>query len=418
MLQWNYVWHELTRRRRRTWVNVSLVAISVGFFLTLTLVSGAFQAAFRAPLLDVGASLTLQRAGDVPEEMQGPVLPCSLAPITGAEVKAVREVPGVLSLSSALLYWDFAPKTFRIVAGFDPADKSGFALLGKVLTQGRFLTPNDRRQALVEKAYADEQGLKLGDRLQMYGREYEVVGLVDASRLSQLIAAQVYLPLSEARELAAASPGVTAVHNLADSDVNLIFLTVVRDQLPRVSQDLRTLLGDKITVTGPESFQRAIGGLLAATDRFGLVAAILGLAVAALLVARTTAANLRERKGEVAVMKAVGWTRADVSRQLVAETLVQTLLGALAGLLAALFCAYLASWVTIPIPLPWDLSPRPHFLPGGGEQLYRDVPLKPVLEPVHFVLALAAALLLGGMAAWMALRAVTRLKPAEALTHA
>ncbi len=418
MPQWLYVWSELLLRRRRTWVNVSLIALAVGFFLVLTLLSGAFQAAFRAPLNDVGANLTLQRAGDVPQEMKGPVLPCSLAPISGNEVKAVKRLPGVISLSSAFLFWDFAPDTFRIVAGFDPGEASGFALLGKVLAQGRFLRPGDRGQVVLEKAYAGERGLKPGDRLVVHGSNFEVVGLVDASRLSQLATAQLYMPLAEARALAAATPGVTAVHRLGRADVNLIFLSVVRDKIPQVSQAIKALLGNKVTVTGPESFQRAIGGLLAATDRFGLVAAVLSLLAAALLVMRTTAANLRERKAEVAVMKAVGWTRSDIVRQLSAETLVQTLAGGLAGMLAALAGAWLASWITIPIPLPWDLSPRPHFLPGGGEQLFREVPLQPVLDPTYFALALAAALFLGGVAAWMAVRAVARLKPSEALRHA
>jgi ABC-type antimicrobial peptide transport system permease subunit len=417
MPQWRYVWRELLLRRRRTWVNVSLIALAVGFFLVLTLLSGAFRAAFRAPLNDVGANLTLQRAGDVPQEMKGAVLPCSLAPISGDEVQAVKQLPGVLSLSPAFLFWDFSPDTFRIVAGFNPATSSGFALLGKVLTQGRFLKPGDRRQVVLETAYARERGLKPGDRLVVDGREFTVVGLVDSSRLSQLAAAQVYMPLTEARALAAASPGVTAIHQLGKADVNLVFLSVVRDKIPQVSQAIKALLGDKVTVTGPQSFQRAIGGLLAATDRFGMVAAVLSLLAAVLLVMRTTAGNLRERKAEVAIMKAVGWTRADIGRQLTAETLVQTLAGGLAGMLAALAGAWLASWITIPIPLPWDLSPRPHFLPGGGDQLFRQVPLQPVLDPVYFALALAAALFLGGMAAWMALRAVARLKPSEALRH-
>lgn len=418
MPQWRYVWSELLLRRRRTWVNVSLVALAVGFFLLLILLSGAFQAAFRAPLNDVGANLTLQRAGDVPQEIKGPVLPCSLAPIRGDEVRAVKQLPGVLSLSSAFLFWDFAPDTFRIVAGLDPTESSGFALLGKVLTQGRFLRPGDRRQVLLETAYARDRGLKPGDHLIIHGREFTVVGLVDSSRLSQLAAAQVYMPLAEARALAAASPGVTAIHHLGKAAVNLIFISVARDKMAQVSQTIKRLLGNKVTVTGPQSFQRAIGGLLAATDRFGMVAAALSLLTAALLVMRTTAANLRERKAEVAIMKAVGWTRADIGRQLTAETLIQALAGGLAGMLAALAGAWLASWITIPIPLPWDLSPRPHFLPGGSAQLFREVPLHPVLDPIYFALALAAALFLGGMAAWMTVRAVARLKPSEALRHA
>lgn len=418
MPQWHYVWRELWLRRRRTWVNISLIALAVGFFLGLTLLSGAFQAAFRAPLNDVGASLTLQRAGDVPRDMKGAVLPCSLAPISGDEVKAVKQLPGVLSTSSAFLFWDFAPDTFRIAAGFDPAETSGFALLSKVLTQGRFLRPGDRRQVVLETAYARERGLNPGGRLIMQGREFTVVGLVDASRLSQLAAAQVYMPLAEARALAAASPGVTAVHHLGRADVNLVFLSVIRDRIPQVSQAVKALLGDKVTVTGPQSFQRAIGGLLAVTDRFGLAAAVLSLVAAALLVMRTAAVNLRERKAEVAVMKAVGWTRADIARQLTAETLVQTLAGGLIGMTAALVCGFLASLISIPIPLPWDLSPRPHFLPGGGDQLFRQVPLEPVWDPVYFILALVVALALGGLAAWMALRAVSSLKPSEALRHA
>lgn len=152
---------------------------------------------------------------------------------------------------------------------------------------------------------------------------------------------------------------------MGEADVNLIFISVVRDKIPQVSHGIKAFLGKKVTVTGPESFQRAIGGLLAATDRFGLVAAVLSLLATALLVMRTAAANLRERKAEVAIMKAVGWTRGDILRQLTAETLVQTLAGGLAGIVAALAGAWLASWITIPIPLPWDLSPRPHFLPGG-----------------------------------------------------
>ena len=418
MPEWEYVWSELRLRRRRTWVNVSLMALAVGFFLSLTLLGGAFRAAFRAPLRDLGASLTLQRAGEVPQEMKGVVLPCSLAPIGGNEVQQARALPGVLSVSAALVYWDFAPDTFRIVAGFDPADRAGFALLAGVVTQGRFLKPGDRDQAVLETAYAGQLGLKPGGRVTMHGRDFQVVGLVDASRLSHLAAAQVYIPLAAAQALAAASPEVKAIRPLVAGDVNLVFLSVERNRIPEVSRAIQAELGKAVTVTGPESFQRAIGGLLAATDRFGLVAAVLGLLAAALLVMRTSAANLRERKAEVAVMKAVGWTRRDIGRQLGAETLVQTLLGSLGGMLAALACAGLASWVSIPIPLPWDLAPRPHFLPGGGDQLYREVFLRPVLDPAQFALALGAALCLGALAAWMALRAVAALKPSEALSHA
>ncbi|MDE3075436.1 MAG: FtsX-like permease family protein [Chloroflexota bacterium] len=68
-------------------------------------------------------------------------------------------------------------------------------------------------------------------------------------------------------------------------------------------------------------------------------------------------------------MRAVGWRRRDVVGQLVAEALGQSALGGLVGLGLAALATWGLSFTKVSIPVPWELSPSPHFLPGGATSL-------------------------------------------------
>jgi len=71
----------------------------------------------------------------------------------------------------------------------------------------------------------------------------------------------------------------------------------------------------------------------------------------------------------------------------------------------------------VAIPIPWDMTPRPHFMPGGAEQLLREVPLSASLslEMVGQAVFLAVGVALLG--AFVGIRACLSLKPSEALRH-
>ncbi|MEL7639688.1 MAG: ABC transporter permease [Solidesulfovibrio sp.] len=417
MPNWAYVFAETTGRRRRTWAAVSLTILAVSVFLGVRLTSASFQAAFRAPLDDIGASLTVQRSGDVPQEMAGPVLPCSLAPITAAEIADIKRLDGVLGVSESVLFWDFEPDKFVIMAGFRPSDQAGLALLQKVLAGGRFLEPGDQDKILLESQWATEQKLGPGDRLVLQGNAYEIVGLVESSRLSQLTVAQVYLPLDTARRMTAASPGVTGTHAFTLNDSNLLFVKAARDRSEDVRRAIVSRLGEKASVTSPESFKEVVRGLLKATDRFAWAVSLLTIVIAALFIARTAISNVHERRKEFGVMRAVGWTGRDITLQFFAETLVQALISAPLGLAAGALVMVVLPLAHVAIPIPWDMTPKPHFMPGGAEQLFRDVPLSASLS---LEMAGQAVLLAVGVAllgAFVGIRASLSLKPSEALRH-
>lgn len=415
MIHWNYVRGELLGRWRRTSVSLSLVAFSVGVFLLVNAVGTSFQQAFRTPLQDMGATLTVQRSGDMPEKMEGPVFPCSVAPIYQDEVRKIRDLPGLQSVSEALLIWDFDAKGFRIVLGVHPDDQSGPALLKKALVSGRFLEESDTGSAVIDLSFARNGNLEVGRTFELGNHEFEIVGVVDSSRISQLAGAQVYMSLPEARRLAVDAPGVKAVHRFGEHDSNVLFVRADRDKSEELGKRIKEIVGDNALVSTPNSFKQMLGSMFTLTDRFSWMVSILALIVAFALVARTTGANVRDRKAEIGTMKAVGWTRKDIVRQIGMETVIIVILGTLAGVLAGFIAAKALSLVTISIPIPWEMSPRPHFLPGGSDQLTRDIQLSVAISPLLFVGALFASVLIGAGSAWAMARSITNLKPSEVL---
>ena len=417
MIHWSFVLAELFRRRIRTSVNISLIAFSVGVLIVVNAIGASFQHTFRAPLEDMGATLTVQRAGDVPEKMEGLVFPCSVVPIYHDEIRKISQLSGVQSVSQALLMWDFEPNTFRIVLGLDSEDMSGPALLRKAITSGRFLSKGDQLAAVIDQSFARNENLAIGQMIEIQGSKFEIVGIADSSRISKLATAQVYMPLPEARRLAATSTGVKVIHKFGQHDSNLLFVRAERDKSEALGKQVKEIMGENTTVSTPASFQQMLGGVFALTDRFSWMISVLALIVAFLLVARTTSSNVRERRAEIGTMKAVGWTKMDIVKQIGAETLITVILGGIGGILLGFVAANALSLITISIPIPWEMSPRPHFLPGGADQLTRDVRLSVSISPVLLLSALFTSLLIGVGSAWTMVRSIANLKPAEVLRY-
>jgi putative ABC transport system permease protein len=103
--------------------------------------------------------------------------------------------------------------------------------------------------------------------------------------------------------------------------------------------------------------------------------------------------------------------------QLLAESVVQGFIAGILGLAAAVVAAYGLSFMKVSIPIPWEMNPVPHFLPGGGDQVFKTLQL-----PVHvpWTLALFGVLLsivIGSMTGALLGRHVSKIKPSEVLRH-
>ena len=176
-------------------------------------------------------------------------------------------------------------------------------------------------------------------------------------------------------------------------------------------------MGQKTAVATPDSFLKLLGSFFAVSDKFTLIASLIAILIAILIAFKTMAGNVAERMREIGVLKAVGWTRRNVTLQLLAESVVQCFIAGMLGLLIAYAAAFALGLMTVNIPIPWEMSPTPHFLPGGGAPIFKTLRL-----PVHIPLSLALfALLLstviGGLTGALLGRHISKIKPSEVLRH-
>lgn len=411
----SYVASELRRRPSRAVAAVLSIGIGIALFVSLLAYAEGFRAAARAPLSEVGADIAAQRQGDVPEEFVGIVYPHSVAPVQPDEIAAIAEVDGVEEVVESLFFWSFEDDGFVAGLGFNPAVDFGPGRLKAGLVEGRFLQPGDSDVTIVDTSYANQNELRVGDIISIAGRSFTVVGLVDTARVGQIANANVYLPLADARAMAAVAPNVLAVHDMGPDDANLLFVRAEQTRAEDVVAAVELVLGDQALVSSAESFGEQLGSLFDLIDRFGLIVGLAAFLFAAAILLRTVAAGVWERRREVAMMRAVGWRRRDITRQLMSETLVVTFLGGLVGLTLAWLMTAVMSRSDVTVPVPWELSPSPHFLAGGATEVAVVVPLDahitPAMAAIAIVLSLAAAAL---VSLWLP-RRIANIKPAEVL---
>jgi putative ABC transport system permease protein len=376
----------------------------------------AYRQAAHAPLKEIGADITVQRPGDVPKELTGAVFPCSAVTIRKEEVEKIRSLPGIRGMGKAVLLWVFDTKQAWIVLGIEQNNTIGPAVLRSAVTEGRFLD-DGKSEALVEAAYARQFGIRVGDMVSVNGSQFSVVGFMDASRAAKIAVANLYMSLADAEGLAASSKNLQTVSPFAPGDVNLLFIKADQEKITPLATSLKEILGKKATVATPESFLKLLGSLFALSDKFTLAASLIAIIVAVLIAFKTMAGNIAERAREIGVLKAVGWTNRNVVAQLLAESVVQCFLAGILGLLIALVVTFGLSFMKVNIPIPWDMAPNPHFLPGGGDQIYKTLRL-----PVHIPWTLASfavllSIIIGGLTGGLLGRHVAKIKPSEVLRH-
>ena len=412
----HYLMNELYYQRRRTLAAIIGLSVGIALLVVLNALSAAYRQAAHVPLTEIGADITVQRPGNVPEQLEGSVFPCSAVTIRDDQVKKIQDLPGVRGIGKAVLLWVFDPNRAWIVLGIEQQNSVGPATLSRAVTEGRFLDEG-KPEALIELSYARQFNIKVGDTISVAKRSYPVVGVVDASRAAKIAVANVYLPLVEAQKLAADSPQVQSVSPFTTADVNLLFIKADQEKIASLASALPNIVDKKATIGTPDSFLKLLGSLFALSDKFTMAASLIAIVVAILIAFKTMAGNIAERAREIGVLKAVGWTNRNVVTQLLSESVIQCFLAGILGLAIAFVAALGLSFIKVNIPIPWEMSPTPHFLPGGGDQIFKTLRL-----PVHIPWTLATfavmlSVVIGGFTGALLGRNISKIKPSEVLRH-
>jgi putative ABC transport system permease protein len=168
-------------------------------------------------------------------------------------------------------------------------------------------------------------------------------------------------------------------------------------------------------ISSAQSFSEVINQAFGLVDRFGWLVGLAGLLVAVVGLLRSIGSALHERRRDIGLMRAVGWSRGDVMGQLASEAVALAAVGAVVGLGLAALVSRVLSAMRVSIPVPWELSPTPHFAPGGALPMAVTISLSARIEPGPAAFAIGAAILCGLLVGlWVSYRA-TNIRPAEVL---
>lgn len=308
------------------------------------------------------------------------------------------------------------------VLGIDPA-ATGLGPLSSVeLTEGRALDAADAGQyvAVLDATYASSSDLAVGDVIDVGGADVEVVGIVASTSADADTAADVYLPLDAAQELAGVEDVISTVYVQATSADGIgTVQAAIEEALPEATVSSQSDLA--ATVSG------SLAGASALIANLGTWLSILVLVVAIALAVLFTISGVSRRTREFGTLKAIGWSNGRVVGQVAGESVAQGLIGGVVGLAIGLGGIGILNLISPTVSTA--STPAAEGGPGGmggmgrpggfaagvaqesAGEVVLNAPFTPWVILAAVGLAIAAGLVAGAFGGWRA----ARLSPAEAL---
>lgn len=339
---WRYAWRNVMRRPSRA------VAICLGYAI-VTATTVATLAAARATrdnvvrtLWDIGAhtmAFLPLCAGqgcsvgvrDPHEGFEANGAPTQL--FSAKVVERLRRSPHIADASPYLLF-RIRPRPNDagwLIGGFDASRPTAFAATVAApsqVTEGRFLKPEDRGVVMLDQEFAQTHRFRVGDSISLGDLTVTVVGIVNPPIRPGK--AHLYMTFEDAR--AAIIPRLLTPFGDAVNAV-LVESRSAFDH-PAAQQEIRQILGTQSRLT---SYSCGIPGSRAMRVHLNTAAAIMLLVAIgmSLLVLRLQSAEFLERRFEIAVLKAIGWSARAVGGPLAIEVLLLACAGCCAGAAAA-----------------------------------------------------------------------------------
>lgn len=362
-----YAWRELRRRKWRTATTIAGYFLAVSVTIGLLTAMSSRQAADRV-LSGTGTHFVAFAPAEAGPGA-GPPLRCidpdhegliavgnnaiCTRPFSQELLSAAQKVPTVKDASGAVLF------RFK-----DPADGHGFTLAGidpgnseavgttccaaADVIRGRFLHPKDGRGAMLEEAYAKAHRVDVGQTVTVAGIPFTVMGIVNSG--IRPTKADIYVSYADAEQ---------AINSRLKDDslqhrFNALLVEVASAKVQdRAMRDVKAL--DSNLVVSSYACYRPAAQVMGMNETAVRLLVLLVMFGVLLFAAKSQFASVVERRRDIGVLKAMGWSGRQVGALLLAESMIQGLIGGVLGSLAAVV-ALAISEATLPFETPTTTS--------------------------------------------------------------
>ncbi|HEX6965388.1 MAG TPA: FtsX-like permease family protein [Gemmatimonadaceae bacterium] len=322
----------LRRSASRTLLAVLGVAIAAAMLLDMVMLSTGLRESFRELLVSRGFQLRLSPRGTLPFDTE--------ATITGAGriIALLRTNPAVATVSPVLGGTVHVPRADSTVASFAlgivPSVQGDYEL-----AQGRDATAANTLVANAD--FLRATGAHVGDTVRVAaGYNPQLRSFVEERRL--VIAGRARFVYLSSGEPAVAMPLHTLQEMTGNAQDDRVSLLMVRTREGVDPDSVGAWIDRQLPRVQAISTRQALDEVDQRLSYFRQLSYILGgvsLVVGFLLVTTLVTVSVNERVGEIAVMRAIGVSRAHVVQQILLEGSAISIVGAVLGLALGLVTA-------------------------------------------------------------------------------
>jgi len=368
------VLHNIFRRKVRSALTLSGVAVAVGAVVALVGIAQSFERSLLAVFQQRGVDLIVVRKGSV-QRMNSDLKEELLPQIRALD--GVREVSAGLIEALSLEQHDL----FGIITRGVPPDS--FLLRTLNIIDGRAFTGEDHNVLMMGRVLAANLGMKVGEKLAlMPGHEFTILGIYESFNVFEN--GSIFTRLDDLQRVLGREGEVTAFIVTAEQK-DSARLQALRARIHALAPYLEAMpTQEYVDTTAEIRLARAAAWL---TSSIALMVGVISMV-------NTMSTAVFERTREIAILRAIGWRRSRVMRLILLESIFLSLAGAVIGSLLAIGITNVLS-----------------LIPSSGRMVAGNVDWGVILK--GFSIALGVGIL-GGVGP--ALRAM-RLQPTVGLRH-
>ncbi len=188
------------------------------------------------------------------------------------------------------------------------------------ITEGRRLMPGDKYSVVIGQQVADDYDKNVGSIITFNGKKFKVVGLFSTG--SKIADRMMIIPIKTAREITGKEEG----------KVSMIY---VEPKNPSQTEALRNtieLMFDDVSAKSSSSYSESTNQILNTLSLFFITVSSIALMVGGIGILNTMLMSVSERTKEFGILKAIGWSKDDVLKLVMYESLCLGVIGGFTGI--------------------------------------------------------------------------------------
>jgi len=392
---------EINRRKLRSFASIMGYSIGIAFLIIVVTLSQSYNLVAEGALNRIGTHFVVYIPASKSCPCQfgevGPFFKDAYTPTFNLSI--IETVETIESVADAAPCLMFRLNNLTICGvDFDSLATETNVVSSNMVIDGNYSRVYESGAVLLDSVFALLEGIEVNDHVFVFNRNFTVVGTVNPSLYSRPAGiANMYAPLPVVQEIA---DYYGDLYNFAVKDINVVLVEISpegdSEQISSVEQSvLRTVEfygGQAGALVGYQCGVAARKIVPITQESAWAISVVLQFSVV-MFALKSQFASIVERTREIGVLKAIGWTDFDVTKQILIESLLIGVFGGVIGIGVGYSIAFIIpqlGWVPI-------------------QNLVMKV--SPFLVMLGIFVSIGGGIIAGIIPAWRA----TKLQPAEAL---